>query len=730
MNHLQPEPFLRRYKFRKGATWALNEQLVAYRGVAGTGLRQHRFEDEEGRLTVLGDGQVGEHLLKGRLRELALDEIRIARTGDASNERRATVWQSAGTAERDDAMFRHHFVEAYLVDGATARNDSNLTRVAVAAWASRPAGKLLMSPPGPRTMRNWLARFEAHGLDGLISQTRLCGNHTRRISPATRLLTEELVEEKYCSEQRLNQVEVFEAVVAAIKKRNRELGPAEAVALPSLEVVRKAISELCPFVVAYTRKGKKAAESTFRLRTGGQMTVRHNERWEVDHTRLDVMVSVTPGGKLKDRPWITVVIDCHTRLVVGLWIGFDAPSAEVVCRALRQAMLPKDAAMARYGQGLMHRWPAEGLPTLVCSDQGTDNKAHVTRARLALLRCSTMFTPVLKPWYRARIERFFRTFQSRVSKTLPGAVARNILERDAEMLLASPGPMTLDDIWRISVRYIVDVYNARHHRGLECSPLEAYRLSVERNEEVPGRSEEEITRSMSWCGERTLNEHGLRIGNLFYYDEFTAAVFMRNGGPLKVPVYRSPDDLTVASFRNPEDGQWYEVPVSANQLDDVRGLTVEEVATKRRAFLAEADRKSADDGDAYAGVLEESREIGRARGHVGRTVADAEIARGKLARANEGLMASERRQAGTSDDILVRQDLDDLFGLGAAADPAPMAAPAVPEAPAMPAGPGRRKQTRKPAPADDAPPAGLQAAPAEDGDDEDLADYAARQDSR
>lgn len=716
-----------RVKFRKGQVQRLHGQRVQHRRVTPGPFRQHQFEHDDGCISTLTDEDVGTLRRKGLLRDETADEKRNVPSDRPGADRLAAAWATATSAEQGAAMFKYHFVEAYNAAGAPSRSDANLRRIAAVAWDGRPRGDHTTTLPGARTVRGWIARFDCSGLEGLLPQLRLSGNFNAKIPLATELLTAELVEEFYCSSQRLSAIAVHECVEDRFRKHNRSLPEEDRLPLPSYRTVLRAVGELCPFVMTYMRQGKQAAAQKFRLVTGGNVTVRHNERWEVDHTRLNVMARLTPNGPVIGRPWITVVLDCHTRMVVGFWVGFEAPSVEVTCRALRMAILPKDAIMARYGRGLRNPWPCRSLASLVCTDQGSDFKAGDLRARLGLLGISSLFTPVLKPWYRARIERFFKTIQGRLSHTLPGTVFGNIFERDAEMLEASPGPLTLDDLWRLAMRYIVDVYHVRCHRGLERSPLEAYRLSLEENDEVPELPESQVDQALSWCGQRRLNEQGIRVRGIFYRSEVTAAVFMRHGGPVTVPVYRSPEDLTSLSFRDPDDGLWYDVPVAGHQFDSVSGVTEEEQLVRRRLFLAELDlvkqearaKADADDeGNAYGGFQDEVADTARTRGHVGRTLDDAERAKAKTLRTNEALMAASRPRTGASGDGLASPDLNDLFGLG-------LPPPPVPEPDFAAGAPVAARRTRKAEVR--AEPMGPVPVPAAvDGEDDDLAEYARR----
>lgn len=47
----------------------------------------------------------------------------------------------------------------------------------------------------------------------------------------------------------------------------------------------------------------------------------------MDHTRADFFVVVDVGGlRMLGRPWLTVLIDVHSRCVVGWVLSFEPPS--------------------------------------------------------------------------------------------------------------------------------------------------------------------------------------------------------------------------------------------------------------------------------------------------------------------------------------------------------------------------------------------------------------------
>lgn len=97
-----------------------------------------------------------------------------------------------------------------------------------------------------------------------------------------------------------------------------------------------------------------------------------NQVWPIGHTRADVLV-VDQSGELLGRPWLTIVVDTYSRCIMGYHLGFDAPSAWVVCLALRHAILPKQYSSAYELQG---NWGAYGLPQHLYTDRGKDFRSQ------------------------------------------------------------------------------------------------------------------------------------------------------------------------------------------------------------------------------------------------------------------------------------------------------------------------------------------------------------------
>jgi putative transposase len=89
------------------------------------------------------------------------------------------------------------------------------------------------------------------------------------------------------------------------------------------------------------REGEKSYREAYDLIHRREAT-RPNELWQADHTQLDLWARRDDGQVA--RPWLSVVIDDHSRAAAGFLLSFESPSAAQTALALRQAIWRKPEA--------------------------------------------------------------------------------------------------------------------------------------------------------------------------------------------------------------------------------------------------------------------------------------------------------------------------------------------------------------------------------------------------
>ncbi|MEH2160659.1 MAG: Mu transposase C-terminal domain-containing protein [Nostoc sp.] len=208
--------------------------------------------------------------------------------------------------------------------------------------------------------------------------------------------------------------------------------------------------------------GWRGSRLSVKTRDGKDLQIEHsNQVWQCDHTRVDVLL-VDQHGKILSRPWLTTVIDSYSRCIMGINLGYDAPSSQVVALALRHAILSK-----QYGSeyGLYEEWGTSGLPQHFYTYGGQDFRSnHLQQIGVQLgfvchLRVSEAAPKELRPSEGGSVERPFKTLNTELFSTLQGYTGSNVQERPKEA--EKEACLTLRQLEQNLVRYIVDNYNQR-----------------------------------------------------------------------------------------------------------------------------------------------------------------------------------------------------------------------------------------------------------------------------
>ena len=292
-----------------------------------------------------------------------------------------------------------------------------------------------------RTVRRWIARYRADGPAGLTRPTRP--------EAGKRTFSKELVE-------LIEGMALLKPPpsIATIHRRITGLAGERGWRAPSYGTVRSIVVGIDPAMATLAHEGAAVFRDKYEL-VHRHRASRPNATWQADHTQLDIVILDASGKEA--RPWLTAVVDDHSRVVAGYMVMLGAPSALNTSLALRQAIWRKaDPA-----------WPVCGIPDVLHVDHGSDfTSLHLEQAS-ADLRFRLIYSGVARPQGRGKIERLFRTINTELLPELPGNL------RNGKP--ASLPRLSLAELDAAIGAYIVSTYNARTHRAIGMSPVEAWR---------------------------------------------------------------------------------------------------------------------------------------------------------------------------------------------------------------------------------------------------------------
>jgi len=277
---------------------------------------------------------------------------------------------------RRQATARFAVLRTHLEDGVP------LTRVASGAGVPL------------RTAQRWLARYRQDGLAGLARPVRRDAGGRR--SPADLVA---LIEGMGLKRPRSS--------AAAIHRRIGTIAKAEGWRVPSYGTVHAILARLDPAMVTLAQDGLAAFRDRYEL-IHRHRAEAPNALWQADHTLLDILILDEDGKPA--RPWLTTVVDDHSRAIAGYMVFLGAPCVLNTCLALRHAIWRKaDPA-----------WPVCGVPDVLYVDHGSDFTSRHLDQVAASLHLRIVYSAVGRPQGRGKVERLFGTINTELLPELPG----------------------------------------------------------------------------------------------------------------------------------------------------------------------------------------------------------------------------------------------------------------------------------------------------------------------
>ncbi|MDY7522838.1 Mu transposase C-terminal domain-containing protein [Sphingomonas sp. 10B4] len=339
-----------------------------------------------------------------------------------------------------------------------------------------------------RTAHRWLTRYRADGPAGLARPIR--PEAGKRTFPRELV---ELIEGMALLKPPPSIVTIHRRLAGIVGEREWQM--------PSYGSVRDIVRRIDPAMLTLAHEGAAAFRDKFEL-VHRHRAERPNAIWQADHTQLDILILDADGRQV--RPWLTTVLDDHSRVIAGYMVFVGAPSALNTSLALRQAVWRKaDPA-----------WPVCGIPDVPYVDHGSDfTSLHLEQAA-ADLRIRLIYSAVARPQGRGKIERLFRTINTELLAELPGNL------RNGKPV--SPPRLTLPALDAAIGAYIVATYNVRPHRAIGVPPVDAWRgdgwLS-----RMPETLEELDSLLVMVAKPRIVHRDGIRFEGLRYFNPTLAA---------------------------------------------------------------------------------------------------------------------------------------------------------------------------------------------------------------
>jgi putative transposase len=494
-------------------------------------------------------------------------------------------------------LFRYGFVKSAMTILQTKPTTIGLKAV-IKKHAEADGKKLL---PSSDSVYKWWKRYYLSGLDILSLANNKSGKAGRTTFPD--IVNQELfdvIESEYLIPTRPSAKYVYDIFcnrMNAINSKRLELLP-----IPSRAHFYRSINKVDKYDATVARFGKKDADRMYRTSLAGPIVSNILQRVEIDHTPLDVFV-VDKNNEPVGRPTMTLLLDAYSRMILGIYIGFEPPSLVSVMRALKQAILPKPND-ATFMNGVVGVWPAYGIPMILVCDNGSEFHSKTFKELAAELNIDLQFCPKGKPQYKGKVERVLGTLNRDVCQLISGTSFGSIVER-ADYKPLEHAVVTEEELTKLIYRWIVDVYPHAIHRGTKQSPYDKWMQGLE--DILPMLPESKAALSFAMTDEysRKLTFKGIELFSMYYNNSVLKAMRHKKGESFEVIVRADPEDISHIWVCDPLDGEFVKVPSKSPEYTDglsyrqhkhvLKRMTEQGLKTNNRAMYLEHKGQLNDD---------------------------------------------------------------------------------------------------------------------------------------
>ncbi len=368
---------------------------------------------------------------------------------------------------------------------------------------------------------------------------------SRRLEALIEARISKAVEAVYLSAEKPTLKEVFRQV--------RQDCLADQKQPPSIKALRARVTARSLRERVAAREGAGKAGDRFRQVKVAPKTMRPLEVVQIDHTKVDLVLVDERTRAAIGRPWLTVVLDMQTRLVLGFYLTLEAPSATSVALAVANAIAPKTAWLADMGISLA--WPAQGIPDVIRVDNGSDFHSRAFSRGCQQHGIRIDYRPPATPRFGGHIERLMGTLMKRIH-ALPGTTFSNVAEC-GHYPSEERATLTFREFERYLAFEVLGPYHNDIHSALGRSPLAAWTEAAGQAEFRLPRDLDAVLLDFLPFEQRMVTRQGVRLFNIFYQDG--ALAHLVDAGGVKARVKYDPRDLS-AVFVEMLDGDHVRAP--------------------------------------------------------------------------------------------------------------------------------------------------------------------------
>lgn len=454
------------------------------------------------------------------------------------------------------------------------------------------------------TAYRYLDRIERFGTVTCLLRKTRADKGEKRLDPPVEKILKEVIATDYLTTHKRSPTKALTEIRRRCRSQNLKL--------PCKSTLLRRIDEILPEERERKRNGRNAALDHRASRGSLPGVDRLHAIWQIDHTKVDIILVDEKDRVSIGRPWITLAIDVYSRMVVGWYVSFDPPGTLGTGICISNAILPKEVWLAKLG--VNHPWPCQGKPRIIQADNAKEFRGNTLKMACEEHDFDLKFRKVKKPNYGAHIERMLGTLLEEIH-ALDGATFSNPQEKgDYDSI--GEASMTLDEFEYWLANLILGVYHNRKHATLNCAPIKRYSDGIFGDENTPGvgmlpiaADPEKLRIDFLPFEERTIQPYGVVLDYIQYHDpvldKWIGALDPKTRKLKRKFIFRrDPRNISTLIFWDPDVRRYFSIPYRdarrpAISLWELRAI---------QQYLADKGKADIDEDMIFA-ALDEMRRI-------------------------------------------------------------------------------------------------------------------------
>ncbi|NBB62045.1 DDE-type integrase/transposase/recombinase [Pseudomonas sp. ODNR1LW] len=405
--------------------------------------------------------------------------------------------------------------------GDFSRSDASLQRALAVIWESKPRQLAHHQPPSASTVRRWLRQRGAvtdRPLRAMVSASGRVARRNRLPASVRRRMHEAAA--AYWSNLKLSVGDAYDDLVDRLQRINDaiESRSGAGVPVPSREAFRKHLRSLECFETVAARYGKKEANKRFKATGEGLNAHRPLLLATIDHTLADIhIVMDADQWRYVGRPFLTLIVDVHSRCILGWVLSFEPPSLYSVIECIKRANRPKPRMRSLFPD-CPELADIYGKCDEIVVDNGLEFIGTSFESGMTDLGVSIRWAPIRSPTYKAIVERFFSTLNSMLHKKLPGGTFPLQKLREWELDPQKFAVLTLEQTEAL-LDLAIGTYHQALHRSLKDTPVRTWVRGVNSDTGINILGDDrQLDKLLGAREERLVTRSGVELFNLRYHD--------------------------------------------------------------------------------------------------------------------------------------------------------------------------------------------------------------------